>query len=178
MQPTQSALIVPVPGAEPVVGRYRATLDASASRGVPAHVTVLFPFLPPTGLDEAVLATVRRVVATVDAFDLTLGHVDWFDERVVWLAPRPDEPFRTLITRLWHAFPQCPPYGGAHTEVVPHLTVGHDAPVPVLRAAAAAVAAHLPVSARVDAVHLITGSPDPNSWHLLTTFPLNPRPSP
>ena len=43
----ESAILVPVPEAGPVVGRLRARLDRSASRGVPAHVTVLYPFVPP-----------------------------------------------------------------------------------------------------------------------------------
>ena len=35
----ESAILVPVPEAEPVVGRLRARLDRSAGRGIPAHVT-------------------------------------------------------------------------------------------------------------------------------------------
>jgi hypothetical protein len=29
------------------VARLRERLDASAPRGIPAHITVLFPFMPP-----------------------------------------------------------------------------------------------------------------------------------
>jgi hypothetical protein len=39
--PTQSAVLVPVPEAERVVSRHRGRLDAAAALGVPAHVTVL-----------------------------------------------------------------------------------------------------------------------------------------
>jgi hypothetical protein len=46
--PTQSAVLVPVPEAERAVSRHRARLDAAAALGVPAHVTVLFPFVPPS----------------------------------------------------------------------------------------------------------------------------------
>jgi hypothetical protein len=42
----QSALLLPVPAAEAAVGPYRALLDPSARDGVPAHITVLYPFLP------------------------------------------------------------------------------------------------------------------------------------
>ena len=40
-EPAETAVLVPVPEAERVVGRHRARLD-----GVPAHVTVLFPLGP------------------------------------------------------------------------------------------------------------------------------------
>jgi hypothetical protein len=44
---TDSAVVVPVPEADPVVTRYRACLDPAAGLGVPPHVTILAPFLPP-----------------------------------------------------------------------------------------------------------------------------------
>ena len=105
-------------------------------------------------------------------FAVSLTHVDWFGDTVVWLAPRPDDPFRGLTTAVWRRFPQTPPYAGAYTDVVPHLTIGHDAPRPVLLEAAEAVSASLPVRAVVDVVRLIVGSPEPDSWHTLREFPL------
>ncbi|HEX9447459.1 MAG TPA: hypothetical protein VF920_05740 [Dongiaceae bacterium] len=43
MPAAQSAL---VPEAEALVGALRARFDPSASQCVPAHVTLLYPFLP------------------------------------------------------------------------------------------------------------------------------------
>lgn len=171
---TRTALIVVVPEAEPVVGRWRAELDRAASWGVPAHVTVLFPFLAPGEIDTAVLAELRAIVRAVPRFTVTLSHIDWFDDRVVWVAPRPDEPFRALTHAVWRRFPQAPPYAGAHDEVLPHLTVGHDADPAALRRAAAAVAARLPVRADVDAVRLVEGTDAPGSWHTVAELPLGP----
>jgi hypothetical protein len=48
---TQSALIVEVPEAESAVAGLRAHLDASAPLGIPAHFTVLYPFMPPSRVD-------------------------------------------------------------------------------------------------------------------------------
>lgn len=175
MEPTQTALIVPVPQAEPVVGPHRALLDAAASWGVPAHVTVLYPFLPPQRIDQAVLAAVRDIVAAAPRTDITFSHVDWFGDTVLWLAPRPDQLFLDLTAALWRRFPQAPPYGGAHTQVVPHLTIGHDAARPVLENAAAAVRARLPISATVEVVRLITGTPHHSPWRTVCEFPLAAR---
>jgi 2'-5' RNA ligase len=175
VEPTQSALIVPVPEAEGAVGALRARYDTSASWGVPAHVTVLYPFLPPAGIDETVLAAVRETVLTVPRFDLVLTRTDWFGDDVLWLAPEPDGPFRALTAALWARFPQAAPYGGAFDDVVPHLTVAHGRPPPVLREAAVQVAAGLPIHAPVEAVRLIVGRPEPgDSWHTMAEFPLRP----
>lgn len=63
--PQESAILVPVPQAEPVVGHLRARLDRAAGRGVPAHVTVLYPFLPPAQITGTVLARAAAAVASV-----------------------------------------------------------------------------------------------------------------
>lgn len=52
MAASESAAIVPVPEAESAVGEFRAELDPSARCGVPAHVTVIYPLLPPDRLDR------------------------------------------------------------------------------------------------------------------------------
>ena len=39
--PTETALIVPVPEVEPIVGRFRDRYDPAAADGIPAHVTVV-----------------------------------------------------------------------------------------------------------------------------------------
>ncbi|MFF0312577.1 2'-5' RNA ligase family protein [Streptosporangium sp. NPDC004379] len=177
MEPTQTALVVPIPEAEEAVGPFRAALDASAAWGVPAHVTVLYPFLPPGRIDSQVLAALTGTIAAVPRFDVVFTHVSWFGESVVWLAPRPDRPFRDLTAAVWRRFPEAPPYEGVHADTVPHLTVGHDAPGHVLGRAARTVSAHLPIRAAVEDVLLISGSWEPGSWHTVAAFPLGRRPA-
>ena len=101
MDATESAVLVLVPAADPVVGRLRGRLDRSAGWGVPAHVTVLYPFLPPGDIDLAVIERLGRVVAAVPSFDCVFADVRWFDDRVVWLAPEPDEPLRALTAAVF-----------------------------------------------------------------------------
>lgn len=172
MEPTESALIVAVPEAEHAVGRFRAALDRAAAWGVPAHVTVLYPFLPPQRIDDDVLATLTRLFAATPPFEVSFADVDWFADTVVWLAPRPADAFRQLTAAVWRLFPQTPPYGGAHADVVPHLTIGHDAPKDVLAQAAEAVTAQLPIRAAVGSVRLIAGTLEPDSWHTVHEFGL------
>lgn len=172
MPPTQTALIVPIPQAEQAVSRWRAVLDRAASWGVPAHVTVLYPFLAPEELDDGAQSTIGDVVASIPPFTADFTSVRWFGDTVVWLAPTPDDPFRALTTAVWRRFPQAPPYEGVHTDVVPHLTIGHDAPKQALIEAADAVAGFLPIRATVDTVRLIAGTPEPNGWHTIRDFPI------
>jgi 2'-5' RNA ligase len=172
MEAEESALIVPVPQTEPVVASLRQTLDTAAQWGVPAHVTVLYPFLAPDRITASVLADIAAAIATVPAFEAAFSEVRWFGDTVVWLAPQPDGPFRALTSAVWQRFPDCPPYGGAYDDVVPHLTVGHDQPRDVLARAADEVTAGLPVQAPIRSVRLIAGSRRPGGWQTLCDFPL------
>jgi hypothetical protein len=172
MPPTESAVLVAVPEAEDVVGRFRTRLDRSAAWGVPAHVTVLYPFVSPDRIDSAVLGRLAAAAASVPAFDLTLARLCWFGDDRLWLAPEPDQPFRALTSAVWTEFPDHPPYGGSHADPTPHLTVGHDAPLDVLRKAADAIRPRLPVRARITTALLMQGAPDAGAWHTVAALPL------
>ncbi|MDE2297267.1 MAG: 2'-5' RNA ligase family protein, partial [Burkholderiales bacterium] len=62
-----------VPEAEVLVNALRERFDASARIGVPAHITVLFPFMPSTGVEPSVLRSVRAVVGRARAFEFSLA---------------------------------------------------------------------------------------------------------
>jgi 2'-5' RNA ligase len=198
----ESALLLPVPAAEAAVEAHRARLDASARDGVPAHVTVLYPFLPPGEIGPTVLARLATLFAAAPRFSFTLDQVRWFGESVVWLGPSDPEPFRALTGLAAAAYPSCPPYRGIHADVVPHLTIGycvaddadddgldHDGATgerggrdrvgpAELRAAAEAVRPLLPIAAEATAVILMAGprperaSEPPDQWRTVASFPL------
>jgi hypothetical protein len=78
-----TGLVVAVPEAEPVVGALRARLDANAALGAPAHVNVLFPFVPADEPDGDTLERVTRVVSAVPRFRYAFRRTAWFDDRVL-----------------------------------------------------------------------------------------------
>jgi hypothetical protein len=170
----ESAVLVPVPEAERAVGRHRARLDHAAALGVPAHVTVLYPFVPPSAITAATVEALAAAVGAVRAFGCRFPATAWFGQEVMWLAPQPDEPFRSLTRAVQAAFPGYLPYRGAHDDAVPHLTVGARpaGSVADLLAAEAEVAGALPVSARVWHVWLMTGTAVAGSWRTVAELPL------
>ena len=170
----ESAVLILVPEAERAVSGHRDRLDRAATWGVPAHVTILYPFLPPSAITATVITSLADTVGSVRAFDCAFAATGWFGEQAVWLAPRPDAPFRALTKAVSAAFPGYLPYGGAYDDVVPHLTVG-DRPaggVTELRAAEADVLHWLPIHARISRVWLMTGHAAPGSWHTVAELPL------
>jgi 2'-5' RNA ligase len=149
----RTALIVEVPEAEPLVGEWRARYDWSAQHGVPAHVTLLFPFVPVEHVDDVLLDELRRLFEGEAAFSFSFPRVARFPE-VAWLAPEPDEPFRRLTDLIFQRYPAYPPYEGIHDVVIPHLTVA-EGDVTLQDEVEAALTPHLPIAAEAREVTMI-----------------------
>jgi 2'-5' RNA ligase len=168
----QSGLIVEVPEAEPAVRRHRERLDASAPLGVPAHLTILFPFMPPHAIDAVALTRLEELFAEVRHFRFVLDHTDWFGQDVLWLSPRDPGPFRALTQHVFRAYPAYPPFEGQFDDVVPHLTIGHGQSLSVLRRAEDSVQSCLPIEARADGVTLMTQQSAGGHWARTAFFRL------
>lgn len=163
---------MPIPAAGPVVDEWRARLDPTAAWGIPAHVTVLFPFLPPDELGTQVESELETIFSAVDAFDASFRRVKWFAEQVLWLAPEPDQPVRELTKRVTSRWDHLVPYEGNFPYDDPHLTVGQRSPVDLLREAAHALESDLPIDTVVDEVWLMTGERAEATWRREAAFRL------
>lgn len=169
----ESAIIVPI--AVPVtIARLRERMDPSAPAGVPAHVTLLYPFMPVEGLGDEVRRKIERIVAAEPRFMVTFSSIARFPN-VVYLPPDPADPFRRLTVALAAEFPNYPPYGGAYDTVVPHLTVAQDVSDDYYAAAEHALPAALPVRQIVREAWLIGHMPE-QPWHTLWRLPLGEPP--
>lgn len=164
---SSSALVLPVEWAEPLVGRWRAEHDEAARAGLPAHITILYPFLPVRALTDAVEAELRRIAAERKRFRCVLERVGRFPG-VVYLAPEPEEPFVELTQAIWSRWPERPPYGGAYDTVVPHLTVAIGAEPPGL---AETLSKSLPIEGELTELWLMERDRH-GRWQRRADFPL------
>jgi 2'-5' RNA ligase len=168
---SETALLVPVPEAEPLVETHRLAHDPVAPLGVPAHITILYPFIPPDDLDESVERKIAEVLQGFSAFDFELRYVRWFADGVLYLAPEPAEPFTALTNAFAIRWPEHPPYDGSFTEIIPHLTVAMASGAPVAELAEE-LRAGLPVASRAHAVWLMEGRVG-GGWTQRAVFPLS-----
>ncbi len=175
MTPGRTALVVLTPEAEAVLAPWRRRfLSATVDRGIPAHVTVLFPFVPAREIDGEVDDAAHQLFAAVAPFEYELASVASFPG-YAWLAPEPADPFLDLIARTRARFPEYPPYGDPDLEPVPHCTVGAAEAPECLAAIVAelrpALAASLPISCRATAVTLLEEHDD-ETWSARASFAL------
>jgi 2'-5' RNA ligase len=168
-----SALLLAVPEAEPLVREHRLRFDPAAERGVPAHVTAIYPFIPRDDLDQGLLDGVARVAAARPAFDYRFSSTGWFDTDVLFLAPDDPAPFRDLTRALAREFPEYPPYEGRYDDLAPHLTVALAPDGASLDAVEAELRAGLPVAGRAERLSLMTEDDD-GRWTVLRRFAFRP----
>jgi hypothetical protein len=74
---------------------YRDAYPMAVARGIPFHITLLFPFVPAARLGDDELARVRALAARHEPFGFALTRVETFPE-AVWLAPEPVDELRGL----------------------------------------------------------------------------------
>lgn len=170
---SRTALIVKGPASHKLVELHnRYARDAQF--GVPPHLTILFPFVPETQLDEDGLQLLGDAIGHLRSFEYTLVSTGWFGGQVLWLAPQDPTPFIRLTDAVWDVFPSYPPYGGVHDGLVPHMTVGDTADHARLLRAEREVAGVLPLSGVATAVTLIGEGAD-GVWRELKEIPLATR---
>ena len=170
----QSILLVPMSPAVGVIDRYRRFLDPSSRYDMPAHVTVLWPFMAPGLIDEDVLAELATLFAGIDSFAFELTEVRWFDRRVVYLAPEPQARFQALTAAVTASFPDYPPYEGAFDDVIPHVTVAADTKQRFMRLAGWLARRSLPITGTVTEIWLMTIGDVGPRYGIRRAFPLRP----
>jgi len=118
----RSAVIVraPLPAG---LERVRRGSVKNAADGVPAHVTMLHPFIAPERLELDVRRVLASVAAAHDAFEYSqAGPARW--PGTIYVRVEPDAPFVRLQAALARAFPAFPIYGeDTDFEFVPHVTI-------------------------------------------------------
>lgn len=122
---SQSVILIPVPEAEEAVSNLRNIYDPGAPKGIPAHITLLFPFINPF---EIILEDIEKLrdILNIEKFSFTLSKINTFPG-VVYLEPTEREKFISLTMKIFNAFPDYPPSEGKFLpDIVPHLTIGHE----------------------------------------------------
>jgi len=167
-----SGVVILVPEAEPLVAAARAAWDRSAAVGVPAHITLLYPFVPAREIDDDVVDRLAAAVSGFSPFSFVLTATGRFPG-VLYLAPEPASTFAALTAALAHEFPDHPPYKGAHAHVVPHLTVADrpDAPLDLLEPT---VTPEAPIVARARDVCVVARNDD-GRWRVTLRLALGAR---
>jgi 2'-5' RNA ligase len=169
-----SAVVVPVPDAESIVAGWRRLFDGAAVRGMPAHLTALYPFLPPARLTDGVLAQLQEICAAFPVIDVEFKSTSRFPNHL-YLEPEPADELVALTQAITAAWPETPPYGGAFDEIVPHITVTQEgqATSEQLGEIEADLLSRLPIRTRL--THACVYLHESGRWRAQTNLPFTAR---
>lgn len=138
-----------------------------------AHLTVFYPFVPYEQLGEA-CSRLRAICADVQPFDVTMSGYGRFPG-VIFMTPVDPEPIKVLFRKIYAAFPDYPPYGGAYgDDLHPHMTVAEfkDQPEPQ----DITLPDYAPITFRVERLHVTYGSAEHTlPWITYEVIPLGVR---
>lgn len=151
--------------------RIRRRSIADTADGVPAHLTMLYPFIEGSDLDGGVRRSIAAIARRHRPFDYRLVELRrWPD--TIYVAVDPVEPFVRLQADLAAAFPDHPIYGQpAVFQFVPHVSVVEG---PRLASAVDRTPPDrlgLPAPARATSLELIASGPT-GRWKTVWRIPL------
>jgi 2'-5' RNA ligase len=170
----ESTLAILVPEAEGLVQSFRDRYDPAAKAGMPAHITLLYPFKLPDEIDGFVLDTLSQCFSRFHAFRFSLAKINQFSGDTLYLVPEPEDPFRELTLGIWGHYQETPPYRGRYSTVIPHLTVadriGEQRLAEVAREFEQVAQGRLPIQGRATEVTLMDSRS--GRWVINNTFRL------
>ena len=141
------------------------------TRGIPFHITLLYPFAAREQLTNFLIAELHAFFATQAPFEFTLERIETFPA-VVYLAPEPSRPLGDCTDAIYARFPDWPPYEGAFAEVIPHATLAEDIDAAQVRPEIQRrLAPYLPRHYRIDAATLLEEF-EPDCWRGRESFRL------
>lgn len=169
----QSTLLIPVLNAEPIVGKWRKQYHSSALRGIPTHITLLFPFLNPQLITESVINDLSSQFKKIRAFQFSLIKIGTFPN-VIYLEPFPCEPFIELTKNLVAEYSDLQPYDGIYKSINPHVTLAMLSATNdfsnILKAIETDIFHELPIQSIAKEAWLMEKDID-NYWHIKIKFP-------
>lgn len=176
----ESAVIVPFLQADGLLRPWRARWQPAAPVGIPACVTLAYPFLTPEELGPDTLHGLAEIFGGQPPLSIRLAGVARWPGLVV-LAPEPAEPFVALAEQLQARFPTSRTPGEG--TLVPQVTALRSPDDQLLDEAAATLAERLPLDLSVaeawlvqaagsQRAWLVAGAGDGERWTLRMRFPL------
>ena len=167
----ESVLLVVVSDLDELAESWRQRLDPVSARGIPPHVTVLFPFVPPSLLSTDDLEALNLIFQSISSFEFSVGDVGWFGDDTLYLKPEPTSAFVNLTEHVRRRFPEYLPYEGQFETVVPHLTIGHQSNLNLMTEAEYELRRRPRLLTRADLVTLMVRDHD-GPWRQRASFTL------
>ncbi len=137
--------------------------------GIPAHITVLYPFIPPTKTTRQTREELAQLAAETDCFSATITTLARY-EITTYLDLEPEAPIHALTHRIFKHWPSYPPYGDIDLYIQPHMALAQGVIPSDVEASALP---HLPVEAEITHLTVMVRRWS-GRWKVDSQLPLRP----
>lgn len=150
----QTGVVIPVPAADALLASVATQFPGVVREGVPAHLSVQYPFLAADELDQRVTETLSELFAPQRPIRVTFAECG---RRGGFVYVRPDstEELTQLSGALRQRWPQVLRCADSDDDVGPHVTIAMHASEDVARTVEQQVIAALPISAELGEAWLV-----------------------
>jgi hypothetical protein len=147
---TMTTIIAPTPWVPGEVEALRAELDWAARLGVPAHITLLGPFIEPAAIDADVHRRLETVLRAHAPIMVSLDRLELIGD-VACLLPGDTRAIAAVQSALHREWPELEP------RSLQHVTVARELNRSGFEAVIERIEPMLPLSGRLDRASLIVG---------------------
>jgi hypothetical protein len=166
-----SALVALVPGVDPLLRQVASLYPYAVRADLPAHATVLYPFLPASELVNAA-SDLKQIAAEHAPVELRL-ECEIEGDGFVGIAAKELDPLVSAMRARW---PEFVPYDGQFGANPPvHVTIGMGLSIVDQRAVAELVDEYLPICETADTVYGAAWTQ--GGWSVPVVAPLSGSPA-
>lgn len=135
--------------------------------GIPAHITVLYPFIPPIRATQQTRDELAQLAAETDRFSVTITSLAQY-EITTYLDLEPEAPIQALTHHIFDHWPNYPPYGDIDLYIQPHMALAQGVIPSDVEATALP---YLPVNAEITHLTMMVRRWS-GRWMIDSEFPL------
>lgn len=150
----QTGLVIPVPAADALLASVGARYPGTVREGVPAHVSLLYPFVAAAELDKGVTSALGELFAEQAPMPVQFAEC-YRRDGFVALLPDPTNGLKELVSKTRRRWPDVVPYEGVYGDVEPHLTVAMRCSAETAVTIEEEVSTQLPISAELREAWLV-----------------------
>lgn len=150
----QTGLVIPVPAADALLALMETRHPGTVREGVPAHVSLLYPFVGVAELDERVTHALSELFGEHEPMAIELVEC-YRHGGFVALRPDPINGLTELTSKTRDRWPDVVPYEGVYGDVEPHLTVAMRASEETALRIEQEISEQLPISAELREAWLV-----------------------
>ena len=172
--PRETSIDILVTELDDILSPWRHATASVASKSVPPHISLLYPWRS-APIDDADINALRAVVQDHRSLRLRFAGIGNFPNGTIYLGIEKAPGLTLLIRKIFKAFPDTPPYGGEFPDPMPHLTVANSSDEnldELIQEISAALASKLPIEIAVQEI-VVMEEDETGNWKIHTRISLD-----